>query len=63
MLNSARTIVGLPGWVKRLPVRRFPSLRGEGDRRQGCTDPRGGTLGEDHVISLAAGSHIGMKGL
>lgn len=47
-----RTIVGLPGWVKRLP--RLSFFRGgEGDRRQGCTGPLGGTLRKDHAWSVS----------
>src|SRR5437879_9263538 len=64
ILDSSRTIVGLAGRVKGLParlVRRIGEEKVIGAR--GATDPRGGTLSEDHVISVAPCSHIGMKGL
>src|SRR5215831_11262724 len=64
-LRLYRTIVGL-GWrVKRLSRSTFRSLGrgGEGTGARGTTGPRGRTLREDDLVSVAAGSHIGMKRL
>ena len=62
-----RTIVGLPWRVKRLPRCGFRlDLRvkgGEGTGARGATGPRGRTLREDDLVSVAAGSHIGMTRL
>src|SRR5437016_1239713 len=60
ILDSSRTIVGLAGRVKGLPARLFRRIGEEkGIGARGATDPRGGTLSEDHVISVAPCSHIG----
>ena len=66
ILNSLRTIVGLLREVKRLPRCSFchksASKGGAGTGARGATGPRGRTLREDDLVSVAAGSHIGMKG-
>ena len=36
---------------------------GEGDRSQGCTDPRGRTLREDRIASIAGGRDVRVTGL
>jgi hypothetical protein len=45
------TIVGLRELVNRMPGEEFQIIlgRGDGDRSQGCTGPRGRTLSEDQA--------------
>jgi hypothetical protein len=53
-LDSLMTIVGLCGAVKGMPEGRCKVPKGgDGDRSQGCTGPRGRTLGEDQARSVS----------